>query len=188
VDDYGDKLQLFICPSTATAAVGPSAFIYGEGSELASRMQIDDLPDNPRKAADGEEDLTYYWVQFDYQYMGRNIQETLPPGGDDPDGAPFEITKLGRNTHTGTGDDVNPPIMCDQAWYQPSTGYHYNHGSRWSIPSFYPATTLNPWSTGTASAHQGDVRINVLYRDGHVEQKSPDLHSYMTSGDMYFFR
>ncbi|MDB5303622.1 MAG: putative major pilin subunit [Phycisphaerales bacterium] len=188
VDDYGANQQLFICPSTPTARIGPSAFPYGEGSERAARAEVDELPDNPRKVQQGEKDLTQYWVGFDYAYMGRNIQEALAPGGDDVDGAPFEVTRLGRFTHMGTEDDTNPPLMADQAWYQPRTGYHYNHGHDWSIPSFDATPSLSPWYRGTASSHNGEVRINVLYSDGHVAQKSPDLRSFYSSGDSYFFR
>ena len=191
VDDYGADQRLFICPSSPRADVGPSAFSYGEGSELTARRSLDTLPDNPRRIDQGEKDLSRFWMEFDYQYMGRNIQETLAPGGTDPDGAPFEVTKLSRNTHTGTPDDANPPLMADEAFYEPGTGYHYTHGHQWTIPSFDPTISLSPWYTGTASEHRGDVKINVLYRDGHVTLKSPDLHSFGKggySGQRYFFR
>jgi type II secretory pathway pseudopilin PulG len=191
VDEYGADQRLFICPSSARADQGPSSFTYGEGSELAARRSLDTLPDNPRRVDQGEKDLTRYWMEFDYQYMGRNIQETLAPGGSDPDGAPFEVTKLNRNTHTGTADDSNPPLMADQAYYEPATGCHFNHGRSWVIPSFDPTPSSNPWYTGTASSHRGDVRVNVLYRDGHVDAKVPDLHSFSKGGDSgqcYFFR
>ncbi|MDB5292241.1 MAG: N-terminal cleavage protein [Phycisphaerales bacterium] len=188
VDQYGANQALFICPSSATASLGPSAFPYGQGSEIAARAELDELPDNPKKVQAGENDLTVYWVGFDYAYMGRNIQEALAPGGDDVDGAPFEVTRLGRNTHMGTSDDANPPLMADQAWYQPTTGYHANHGRNWSIPSFDATPSLNPWSRGTASAHVGDIRLNELYSDGHVAEKSPDLHCFYNWGNSYYFR
>ena len=186
VDDYGADQRLFICPFSPRANVGPSSFIYGEGNELIARTSLDTLPDNPRRVSEGETDLSEYWMEFDYQYMGRNIQETYAPGGTNPDGAPFEVTKLSRNTTTGTSDDANPPLMADEAWYDGA--YHFNHGHRWTIPSFDPTPSTQPWHTGTASAHQGDVRVNVLYRDGHVSEKAPDLHAYGKSGGMYFFR
>jgi type II secretory pathway pseudopilin PulG len=188
VDDYAADQRLFICPSTPLARVGPSGFTYGDGNELYARTELDELPDNPRRYQPGDRDLTANWVQFDYQYMGRNIQETLSPAGQNPEGAPFEITKLTQNTRTGTADDVNPPLMADLASYTPGTGYRFNHGRNWIIPSFDTQTSLNPWYRGTASEHRGDVRINVLYRDGHVQQKTPDLRSYYQSGGTYFFR
>src|SRR5207302_581681 len=137
LDDYGADQRLFICPFSDLASKGPKAFVYGEGSEFQARVHANALPDNPRKVQDGDPDLTQYWFEFDYQYMGRNIQESLAPAGNDPDGAPFEVTKLSRNTRTGTADDVNPPLMADLAYFEPSeNGYYFNHGHRWSIPSF----------------------------------------------------
>ena len=191
VDEYGADQHLFICPSSQTADTGPSSFLYGEGSELLARISLDTLPDNPRRVEEGEVDLTRYWMEFDYSYMGRNIQSTLPPGGTDPEGAPFEVTKLNRNTRTGTPDDVNPPLLCDLAYFKPGNGCFFTHGRRWTIPSFDPTPSTSPWYVGTASAHVGDVRINVLYRDGHVAMKTPDLHSFCSGGGFgrqYYFR
>jgi prepilin-type N-terminal cleavage/methylation domain-containing protein len=188
VDDYGANQRLFICPSSPLADQGPSAFPYGEGSELAARASTDSLPDNPKTVAEGEEDLTEYWVGFGYVWMGRNIQETEAPGGQNPNGAPFEVTRLSHNTFTGTGIDSNPPLMADVASYQTNGTYTFNHGRRWMIPSFDTSTSLQPWYCGTASAHVGDVRINVLYRDGHVDLKEPDLHAYVNTRSAYFFR
>src|SRR5947209_6409813 len=117
VDDYGANQRLFICPSTPLAEKGPQNFIYGEGTEFDARKTLDELPDNPTKVSEGTEDLTNYWVETDYQYLGRNIQEPRPVGGSNADGAPFEVTLLHRNTHTGTPDDANPVLAADQAWY-----------------------------------------------------------------------
>lgn len=191
VDDYGADQRLFICPSSARADQGPSSFLYGEGSELAARRSLDTLPDNPRRVEQGEKDLSRYWMEIDYQYMGRNIQSAQPPCGLDAEGAPFEVTRLNRNTHTGTPDDTNPPLLADQAYYDPTAGYRYYHGRRWEIPSFDPTLSFSPWHTGTASVHRGDVRVNLLYRDGHVSMKPPDLHSFGKggpTGQRYFFR
>ena len=189
VDDYGADQRLFICPSSPLADVGPKGFLYGDGSELAARKELDELPDNPRKLAEGERDLTAYWFEFDYQYMGRNIQASLNPFGNHADGAPFEVTKLDRNTRTGTPDDANPPLYADQARYMRRTGeYRLNHGRSWSIPTLDPTISTDPWYTGTASQHRGDPYINVLYRDGHVSGKSPDLHAYFNVNDAYYFR
>ena len=192
VDDYGADQRLFICPSSQTASSGPSSFLYGEGSELLARISLDTLPDNPRRIEDGEMDLTRYWMEFDYSYMGRNIQAALPPAGNDPaEGAPFEVTKLTRNTRTGTADDVNPPLFCDMVYYEPGRGTFFTHGRRWKIPSFDATPSTSPWYVGTASEHVGDVKINVLYRDGHVALKSPDLRSFCSGGGFgrrYYFR
>jgi hypothetical protein len=112
----------------------------------------------------------------------------LPPGGLSEDGAPFEITLLHRNTRTGTPDDSNPILAADQTWYQPGNqSYHFNHGSSWNIPSLDTRLSTDPWYMATASQHVGDVYENVLYRDGHVSGKAPDVHAYYGFGGMYFF-
>ncbi len=196
VDDYGANQRLFICPASRTADVGPSAFPYGEGSELEARTSLDLLPVDPKPVADGDPDLSIYWMGTDYQWMGRNVQETLAPGGTNPDGAPFEVTTLTRRTHTGTPVDTNPPIMADTVAYTTPgqnpvgipPGYSFTHGRHWSIPQFDPTPSDQPWSRGTASAQVGDVRMNVLYRDGHVECKPPDRTAWFRVGTSYYFR
>lgn len=190
VDYYKADQRLFICPFSPLAQIGPSGFVYGDGSELAARNEADSLPDDPQPVSLGDPDLSQHWMQTDYQYMGRNIQENLPANLANPDGAPFEVTKIDRNTHTGTPIDNNPPLMADACSYQPGPGggYIFNHGHHWSIPQFDPTLSINPWFTGTASAHVGDVRVNVLYRDGHVVDKVPDLHAYFSYENVYSFR
>jgi prepilin-type N-terminal cleavage/methylation domain-containing protein len=188
VDNYKASQLLFICPSGPTADIGPSAFPYGEGSELTARATADTLPDNPTTVADGSPDLSINWMGTDYQYMGRNIQETLAPGGTNPNGAPFEVTNLTHDTYTGTPVDSNPPLMADSIYWNTAGGSHFTHGRSWSIPSFDTTPSVQPWYRGTASAHIGDVKINVLYRDGHVDTKTPDLRSWFNVGTTYYFR
>jgi prepilin-type N-terminal cleavage/methylation domain-containing protein len=188
VDDYGANQNLFICPSSPLAQIGPSGFPYGQGSELAARATVDLLPDNPQTVAQGEQDLTQYWMGIGYVWMGRNIQETLPPGGQGPNGAPYEVTRLSDNTYTETPDDINPPLMADIASYNPAGVYQFSHGKSWRIPAFNTAASISPWYCGTASAQLGDVRINVLYRDGHVELKPPDMQAYFSYDSTYYFR
>ena len=188
VDDYAADQRLFICPSSPLARLGPAGFTYGDGNEIYARTELDDLPDNPRPYQPGDRDLTDNWVEIDYQWMGRNIQEILSPAADSGDGAPFEVTALTRNTHTDSSDDTDPPLMADRASFTPGGDYSFNHGRRWTIPSFDATPSADPWYRATATQHQGDVRINVLYRDGHVREKSPDLRAYFQSGGTYFFR
>jgi prepilin-type N-terminal cleavage/methylation domain-containing protein len=188
VDQYGADQRLFICPSGPTAAIGPSAFPYGEGSELAARTSLDTLPDNPQTVAEGEEDLSIYWMGTDYVWMGRNIQEIKPPGGSNPNGAPYEVTRLANNTFTGTSIDSNPPLMADRVMYNTAGQYQFTHGRRWSISTFDATASMQPWYRGTASAHLGDIRMNVLYRDGHVDCKVPDVHAYFNQNTTYYFR
>jgi prepilin-type N-terminal cleavage/methylation domain-containing protein len=194
-DDYGADQRLFICPFSDRADKGPKSFTYGEGSEFTARLESDSLPDNPHKVKDGDPDLTEYWFEFDYQYFGRNAQSDLPPFGSNPDGAPFEVTKLTRNTRMGTTDDVNPPLMADLAYYQPGGGYgtatnlyRFNHGRTWTTSGFTRVLSMSPWYVATVTEHRGDVRVNVLYRDGHVTEKPLDLTSYYESNGACFFR
>jgi prepilin-type N-terminal cleavage/methylation domain-containing protein len=186
VDSYGANQNLFICPSSPTADQGPSAFQYGEGSELEARASLDILPDNPTSIPDGTRDLTLYWMATDYVWMGRNIQESPAPSA--ASGAPFELTKITDNTWTRTPVDNNPPIMADIVKYGLAGTYSFTHGRHWTIPSFDITPSLQPWYRGTASAHIGDIRMNVLYRDGHVDCKAPDLHAYFNDGSNYYFR
>jgi type II secretory pathway pseudopilin PulG len=187
VDDYGANQKIWICPSSALADIGPSGFLYGEGSELAARTSIDLLPENPKPVAEGDEDLTKYWMSTSYIWLGRNIQETEAPGGTNPNGAPFEVTKLTHNTFTGNAIDSNPPLMADTAIYHTNGACEFTHGRHWQIPSFDTTTSLQPWYRGTASAQSGDVRVNVLYRDGHVDCKTPDAQAFFNVGTSYYF-
>jgi type II secretory pathway pseudopilin PulG len=149
VDDYRASQQLFICPSGPTADTGPSAFPYGDGNELAARTTADGLPDDPGPVASGDPDLTRHWMGTDYVWMGRNIQETLPPAAANPNGAPFEVTRLTANTFTGLPLDADPPLMADAVAYRTSGTYQFTHGRRWHIPSFDATPSLFPWYRGT---------------------------------------
>jgi prepilin-type N-terminal cleavage/methylation domain-containing protein/prepilin-type processing-associated H-X9-DG protein len=192
VDTYGANQWLFICPSSPTAQVGPSAFPYGQGSELEARTALDTLPDNPGPVALGYPDLSIDWMGTDYVYMGRNIQETVPSGGTNTNGAPFEVTLLSRPTFTGTTDDADAPLMADTVAYRPGSTtmpeYQFTHGRHWSIPSFDPTPAINPWSRGTASSQFGDILMNVLYCDGHVDCKPPDTSAWFSGYSSYYFR
>ncbi len=73
--------------------------------------------------------------------------------------------KLTRKTTTGDNDiDTNPPLMGDTTAYQPSTGYP---GDAEEGAGFNPGD-------GSVQQHQGDVQLNLLYRDGHVDGNRPD--------------
>jgi prepilin-type processing-associated H-X9-DG protein len=67
------------------------------------------------------------------------------------------------------------------------------HGRTWV--AINPTTMLSPlapdgnvygrWQE-TVQRHDGDVMVNVLYRDGHVDLKPPDKVSYSNSGSYFF--
>jgi prepilin-type N-terminal cleavage/methylation domain-containing protein len=187
VDSYGANQTLYICPSSPLAEKGPAGFAYGEGSETAARISADLLPDNPKTVAEGEEDLSLYWMSTSYVWLGRNIQETLAPGGQNPDGAPFEVTRLSRKSINGNVPDYNSAMMADTAIYYTNNTSQFTHGHHWIIPQLDRTTSVQPWYRATASSHLGDVRVNVLYRDGHVETKTPDLQAFFNVGNAYYF-
>jgi type II secretory pathway pseudopilin PulG len=107
----------------------------------------------------------WHTVMFDYVYFGAS------PLCGTGTGAAFKqqllswaVLKLNQKTTTGYATvDSNPPLMSDLAWVQTgSNKFRVNHGSKW-------------WAkTGTLS-RQGDIKMNILYRDGHVDMKSPDV-------------
>lgn len=214
VDKYGADKRLFLCPMARNVTeFGMKDVSYSVGNDengARQAMATANLPADLSFATDaGQSDppdnVNAYWVAGTYAYMGRNVQEHpewFPPFGDAQDGMPFEVTKITSHTHmAGTnppasnkqqvnGDmDANPPIMADETWYQTTTGYHWNHGTSWTIPNFDQNTSSYPaddYYTGTADKHQGDVSVNVLYKDGHVASKPLDLHSYFSSGSWWF--
>jgi prepilin-type N-terminal cleavage/methylation domain-containing protein len=148
------------------------------------------------------------FLQFSsYQYMGADgtvidLQNMFP----------FQVANLTHHTtsmqtplYLGNAEyDTNPPLMCDIMWQETNDGgatwiSMMNHGKSWTVmgPIFDPtiwylnrgaADPLDDALLGASEGHRGDVRGNVLYRDGHVEIKSPDEVSYMTSGRKQFFR
>lgn len=188
VDHYGAHPALFTCPMNVPDH-GGSAVFFQAGTEAQARAQMNSLysagpsyygasPDNPtfNSSQWGTGGLHKHWAQIGYSYMGANVQT---PNGASPK---WGVHKLTRKTTTGDNDiDTNPPLMGDTTIYQPSTGYHRNHGREWRAQGFNPGD-------GSVQQHQGDVQLNLLYRDGHVEAKPPDRTAYFRSGDGYFFR
>jgi prepilin-type N-terminal cleavage/methylation domain-containing protein len=184
IDSYGANKLIFNCPSRVgqDGNEGSQVF-YSQADEQALRAQLDAnpsaFPDNPGPGNPTDADQPLFggaWVQTGYSWMGSNASNVNTPLM-----LPFEVHNISRKTRTQQADyDSNPPIAADTTFYQ-RLGYNFAHGKRWFIPSFDPATR-------TATQHQGDVKINVLYRDGHVETKPPDAQSYCLYGDGYFFR
>jgi len=210
VDQYGADKRLFTCPLGVDAANGRSAVFHqiantGYGSDdQAARDAIaaKKLPENPGSIDMGDNtligDLSGSFTQIGYAYMGHARTQYDPNGGQ-----PWEVsgitskTKMEGTNPTNSpangdnynGDiDANPPLMADQAWYQQGI-YHWNHGTTWTIPNLTQNSSNYPtedWYTAVADQHQGDVRVNVLYKDGHVGEKQLDRRAFFTSGSQWF--
>ena len=200
---YGLKQAMFTCPSAAggyDGQVGTPNIPFTSGdvtwypqfpfqttSDQYARVDDMFLPDvvtpttlSPYPGCSYP--LGDYTFEFTtYQYLGN---------GNSPSPLPWQIIKLTKATTTGTQWDSPAPIMADTVCYMPVTDndaddlvgppYLFNHGRTWSMPSFNTATS-------TASAHVGSVKLNVLYVDGHVDYKRPELRSYGTTNGSYWF-
>jgi hypothetical protein len=118
---------------------------------------------------------------------------------------PFMVYNLTHKTTTTTtvgypGNaeyDTNPPLLGDILWQETfDSGATYisifNHGKTWTVAGpdtgTYTETVGGDVLLEATQGHRGDVRANVLYRDGHVDIKSPDLVAFMQSGGKQFFR
>ena len=71
--------------------------------------------------------------------------------------------------------------MADVAWRQIGAGpggadkYNWNHGKS--------------WDGAVQGSQQGNIRVNVLHTDGHVENKVPDPPAtYQYGGPCYWYR
>jgi len=141
------------------------------------------------------------FLQFSsYVYLGADGMitdlQSLPP---------FAVANLTHKTsgmttpgYPGNAEyDTNPPLAADIMWQEtPDAGATwvsiFNHGKTWTVmgpdTATYTETPGGDILLEATQGHRGDVRGNVLYRDGHVEIKTPDLVAYMQSGMKQFFR
>lgn len=169
--DYGNLTEAQLSAITSSWELTPANITMGGSPVEFGTGNIYDpgyaAVEGYQSGTAGQSPITWF-VQFqNYTYMGNNPEA---PPSQQPN-YPWSVTKINSKTKTGTTVDSNPPLMCDVTFYQ-SGNYYFNHGKRWFIPSF----NVN---TGVASAHQGDVKLNELYLDGHVDSKTPDLTSYI---------
>jgi prepilin-type N-terminal cleavage/methylation domain-containing protein/prepilin-type processing-associated H-X9-DG protein len=203
VDKFGAAPDVFLCPSGAhrgglaapgTAgdyAVGYTINWTGQKDYQTAKDAWDALPGN--LTYDVAESANYpytwwergaHWIDFgSYQYMGAT--QAVPREL----WKPFWVGRLTVQTKTGTSDDANPPLMSDRAHFeylQTSIGipkWQFNHGSKWTFNP--PGQSDVPMEV----THLGDVKVNVLYTDGHVDLKSPNNKAYdaMYDGNAHFF-
>jgi prepilin-type N-terminal cleavage/methylation domain-containing protein len=81
---------------------------------------------------------------------------------------PWDVKKITSKTRMGLGFDQNPPVLIDKVGLDDSGIAYFNHGKVW-----YRDVNDN---------HKGDVGLDVLFRDGHVEHKTPFKTPYWTFG------
>jgi prepilin-type N-terminal cleavage/methylation domain-containing protein/prepilin-type processing-associated H-X9-DG protein len=189
-DEYGAPQQVWGCPANSPIDNGHPMNVGFDWSdapnETAARAVADSLNGNTFWTGTGDPDnidfpgwwMTAYgggtssagaFVDFwSYSYLGTNEQFDNTGAMGAP--SPWWVAKLDSKTTTGVMyADQLPPIMCDLTLQQ-GTYMPFNHGSHWST-----ATGPNYSLVGSEA---GDVRINVLYVDGHVENKAPDPVPY----------
>jgi prepilin-type N-terminal cleavage/methylation domain-containing protein len=118
----------------------------------------------------------------------------MPTWANCPNGFPWEVRTMLTKTWEGTVDDMNPPIVADTVLYQAngSTLYKFNHGKNWSLGTSIPvgATQSIP-STYPTVTHHGEIYMNELFRDGHVEGKAPDSRVWVVydpNAPTYWFK
>jgi prepilin-type processing-associated H-X9-DG protein len=198
IDKYGANPKLFACPvylqRSDDSPLGPR--LYGDGnggsttdvnvaraavSAMESRSDLHDVTgtnsmsvirriEGPQWGTGGPYSL---WVECGYQHFFGS-----PIRGDSSNYEKWWVMGYGKRTNMGTLDDQNPPLMGDECWRQP-TGKRWNHGRTWNLEGLDE-------SAGTVTRHSGGVKLNVLYRDGSVQEKAPDKVAYSTAGALWF--
>jgi type II secretory pathway pseudopilin PulG len=195
IDRYGAKPELFNCPSLVSL-YGPefgnvqyhmggnvrSTDIADGRTREAARPWPDTVTEEtilvtPWDTVWGASEGGLHVVEFSFVYFGGN---PLAPKADGSGYLNYTLQKLNQKTTCLSGTatarpnlpsniDSNPPLMADATWCETNGPFPggvkrvFNHGSKW---------WAKPGQSGTGKT--GDVKLNCLYRDGHVELKSPD--------------
>lgn len=203
IEKYGAHPDLFSCPSRPAADGGNAKPIYnafmGAEDEAAHRKRLETSLADYNKTGPDRENPNFHdgmWgtggmpaemVQLPhYTYLGANNLAD-PNAKKDPQYG-FWVYKLAKATNRDGGldpqRDKNAPLMSDYTVYQRAPNiYDYNHGDRWRITAIDAAGTV----TG---GHLGNVKVNTLFVDGHVELKDPDVKAfrdYKPGDGAYFF-
>ncbi len=182
VDTYKCDKNLWVCPAVTGAYDDPILDIFGGGlqywgsrdpDEAAARARTDlqsptDISTWSRNAVQGN----YWYMGYDWSYGDNNT----------PASYDFWVHKMTDPAISSTGTvTLDPPLMADVAWRQIGAGpggadkYNWNHGKNWNAP--------------VLGSQAGDIRVNVLYTDGHVENRSPDPPAVAQyGGPCYWYR
>jgi prepilin-type N-terminal cleavage/methylation domain-containing protein/prepilin-type processing-associated H-X9-DG protein len=195
VDSYKTPRKMFTCPSLAagmgvlnppTIPTPPDDITWYPylptitTSDTVARNDDKYLSDEPSPSdvdppAGASAGVGAYLFEFkSYQYLGFNTRASSPQ--------PWQVVRTSQPTLTGTPNDAVPPLIGDETVYKPGSTipYRYNHGHSWTVSNF-DTTSLK------ATAHTGDVKLNMAYIDGHVVNKTPELQAYSSLGSAYWF-
>lgn len=202
VDKYGADPKLFNCPvymQGNTERVGPRAYghhsigdtysvteqqardevnyvgsgAYAPLQDVTGTSEIDKLR-RVEGAQWGTGGPYFLWVEIGYQYYGVSGLNT--PAAMQK----YWVGNITKKTTTGTADDANPPLMSDECWIQDGGRQRrWNHGRTWNTQGL-------DLTTGQVQKHVGPT-TNVLYTDGHVENKVPDKVPYLNVGGTQFW-
>ena len=209
-DNYGMAYKEWVCPARAPADTYYDRMTYGwlNGNATLAQFQAGEqdaynnyynkglYPDpwqykgNPGSgnayglpadmATIGYYNAPHFIEIMDYENMFGNPWNTFMP---------YMVTKAqGVANEDATAYpslaqyNSNPPIIADATLEQNSgQWYRFGHGRTWKLGS-----AVDP-NTNSVSSHIGDVSVNVLYADGHAENKKPELTSYQTGGSSAWF-
>jgi len=183
VDRYGANRNLWVCPAVSSGWQDQIQDIFGGGLKFwnGTGWDQDETGARNRTATENPWDFTTQsWnqngiteiIQIGYWYLGCDWRGTnwssqcTSFGGKGAKDDFWIFSLYHRKTypyHPNMPTDPNAPLMSDQAWIQPSGKYNMNHGKTW---------TTDP----TTGRQTGDVRVNTLYLDGHVDQKLPQCY------------
>jgi prepilin-type N-terminal cleavage/methylation domain-containing protein/prepilin-type processing-associated H-X9-DG protein len=190
-DNYGVPYKVWVCPSKAPASAYYQNIAYGGvyTGDLASFTTAETAAyvrynSNVFTEAWGS---TQDWItgNFPNDYVQTVHYENMfenPVNISHPYG-------VARAQGTASWDNAtapelakyngNPPILADATWAQPdAAGYQWNHGRTFlfSGNADFSAGVLK------VDGIQGDVSTNVLFADGHVDNKKPETRGYYQSG------
>ena len=106
-----------------------------------------------------------------FHYLGANRY------ADGSDRLPYQVGKITDRTSLGYGFDDNPVLLADRVFNKVNDKVVFNHGKEWRQPGAAQVdhpTALDPaggpWQVPQlANGIPGDVRLNTLHTDGHVE-------------------
>lgn len=197
IDKYGANPKQFACPVYAQRSDDPPGpRLYGDGTggsttdPKVARAALDSVASQPNlvdytgtgrmdvlRRIEGNQwgtgGVPNLWVECGYQHMFGS-----PMRGDPSNYEKWWVMSFTTKTKMQTADDQNPPLMGDECWRQDG-GRRWNHGRTWNLDGYNPAD-------GSVTRHSGGVKLNVLYRDGSVVEKTPDKVPYSTSGAMWY--
>jgi prepilin-type processing-associated H-X9-DG protein len=205
LDMVKGQADLFVCPSVSAGAKDPVQDILGGGLTYfagwsnsdstnpvtaRSRAESVDL-DDPNVARPNKWDyagnpsavrIGYWWMGADWRASDWMKQVSLFGGKAQKNDFMVyyldkkKISYYKNGVSVAQGYSVTPaPMMADQTWAQSQgSGWklNYNHGRKFVFDQ-------------ASKRVKGDIRVNVLYTDGHVEEKLPEPVDLAVSGGQY---